>query len=480
MAAESIDFVLRLGSAIALARLLVPEYFGLIGMVTAITVVAEYFKDLGLTTATVQSPTITHEEVSTLLWVNVGMGVLMMGFVAALAHPIAVFYGDPRLTPITLALSTTFLWRGAANQHYAMLLRTMRFGRTAGVQITASALSILVAIVMALMGYGYWALVGREVSRNIFYAVGCWLCFPWLPGPPRRCTGVRRMLMFGVDMTGVNLASLITTLDLVLIGRLFGAHSLGIYRLGLQMVFTPMNQVGYPVMVIAETALSRLQDDPIRYRNYYRRILGTLALATFPLGLFMAVFAPEIVAVMLGPRWEGAVPIFRIFALAAFMLPAISTTGAVMVSCGHSRRFLWLGLVSTTALVCFFVLGVPFGLKGVASGHIWALWLLLVPRVIWAFKNTPVTPGTFFAAIARPAFCALVMVVTLIGFKYLFHVENDVTRLVAGMGLAATSYLGSWLAIRQGREELSKMITDMTATLGLDHLVPRWVLTRGA
>jgi PST family polysaccharide transporter len=467
LAAEGIDFVLRLGSAIVLARLLVPEYFGLVGMVTAITVVAEYFKDLGLGSATIQSPTISHKQISTLMWINAGMGVLMMGALAALAHPFSLFYGEPRLTDIILVLSTTFFWRGAANQHYALLLRMMKFGRTAGIQITASSLSILVAVVMALMGYGYWALVGREVSRNMFYAVGCWFCLPWVPGPPQRGTGAGRMLTFGVDLTSLNLVTLLgTSLDMVLIGRVFGAHDLGIYRQGLQMVLTPMQQLAYPVGAVAQSSLSRLQDDPNRYRNYYRGILRTLSFATFPLGLFMAIFAPEIVAVVLGPQWEPAAPIFRILALAVFLQPALATTSTIMITCGYSRRLLWMGTVSTAVLLVFFVVGIPFGLNGVASAHIWALLLLLVPRVIWGTRNTPVTPAMFFSAISHPAACSAAMVVVLVAFKYFIHIESTVARLVGAVGLALIAYFGSWLLFRQGREELWTMICEIRATLG--------------
>ena len=112
VAGEAVDFFLRLGSIVILARLLAPEYFGLLSMVTAVTAIADRFKDLGLASATIQSPTLTGDQLSTLFWVNALVGILIAGVVSAMAYPIALFYEDSRLTYITLAIAISFVWAG--------------------------------------------------------------------------------------------------------------------------------------------------------------------------------------------------------------------------------------------------------------------------------------------------------------------------------------------------------------------------------
>ena len=169
MSAEAIEFVLRLGSLAVLARLLIPEYFGLISMVMALTAIAERFKDLGLALVTVQRKEITYEQVSTLFWLNAALGLLIFLLIAACARPIADFYGDSRLFTITLVIATGFLWGGITIQHQALLRRQMQFGRLAAIQLSASVLSIVVAVVLAVLDFGYWALVAREVLRNVIY-----------------------------------------------------------------------------------------------------------------------------------------------------------------------------------------------------------------------------------------------------------------------------------------------------------------------
>ncbi len=247
LAAEGAEFVLRVIAIAVLARLLVPEYFGLIGMVTAITAIAERFKDFGLTTATIQRKDITHEQVSTLFWVNAALGVVIVLFVAALAIPIANFYDDSRLINITLAIASSFFWSGITIQHQALLRRQMRYARVAAIQVTASVLSIVVAITMAVMSYGYWALVAREISRNLFMAIGTWVCCPWVPGAPSRHPDLKSMLSFGGDIASYNLVAFFgANLDQIVMGKIFGAHVIGLYRQGINLVLAPIGQLSSP------------------------------------------------------------------------------------------------------------------------------------------------------------------------------------------------------------------------------------------
>lgn len=472
--AEGIDFFLRLGSIAILARLLVPEDFGLVSMVLAITSIADRFRDFGLGSATIQSREITHEQVSTLFWLNMGLGAALMAAIATLGYPIALFYSDPRLLLITIAVSTSFLWHGAASQHNALLRRTMKFGRLAAIQLVASALSLALAIVLALRGFGYWAIVARELSRSLVMAVGAWICCPWLPGAPWRSDGVRRMMKFGADITGANFVVFVSSsVDQVLIGRIFGAHQLGIYRQAFQLVLAPMYQLAYPVRVVTESLLSRLQDDVERYRRYYRGMLNALALATVPLGLFIAVYAEEIVLVVLGDRWIEATSILRILAIAAFLQPAVATSVGVMTTCGHSRRTLWLGLLSSVTLITFIFIGVPFGPVGVASAHIWSMWLLLLPRLYWSFRGTPVDLGTFYSAMFRPAVSSAIMVGVLLIFRRITVIEGNGARVCVGMAVALTAYFSAWLATSRGRVELISIIADLSVPVGLSGLLRR-------
>src|SRR5207248_3564572 len=164
VSAQGAKFLLNMASTMILARLLMPRDFGLVAMVMTVANFLRVFKDAGLSIATVQREKITHAQVSNLFWINVGVSALCTLIVAASAPLIGSFYHNSRVIEIALLLSLTFLISGLTVQHQALLKRQMRFKALALIEVGSMAVGVLVAVVMALMGYRYWSLVGSSVS----------------------------------------------------------------------------------------------------------------------------------------------------------------------------------------------------------------------------------------------------------------------------------------------------------------------------
>ena len=297
--AEFFSFGFRIVSNIILARLLLPEHFGLIAMVTALTSIAERFKDLGLSSATVQRKVISHEEVSTLFWINLGFGIIFMLLVASLSPLIAKFYSDKRLIGITLALSSGFVFGGLTVQHQALLRRQMYFGRLAAIQIISDLSSLTLAIILALKGFGYWALVVKEVMRSLMISIGTLSMCPWLPGKPQWTGSVFSMLRFGGHISGFNITYFLSrSLDQILLGKFWGAGPLGFYKQAYQLMLVPISQLQFPVDRVAEPALSVLQSEPERYRQTYARIVSFLSIASMPLAVYLGIFSDNIIRLL--------------------------------------------------------------------------------------------------------------------------------------------------------------------------------------
>lgn len=459
--AEVLDFVLRMASLAILSHLLTPADFGLLAMVTAITSIAERFKDLGLTAATVQRPEITHGQVSTIFWVNTAVGLALAAVVALISPLLASFFREPRLAAVCVAISTSFLWSGASVQHAALLRRTMRFGRLAAIDTASSLASILVAVGMAMNGFGYWALVTREVLRAVLRAIGAWACMPWIPSFPSRGQGARGMLTFGGSVTGFGVLRLTgSSLGQIVVGRAFGAEALGIYRQAFQLVLVPIQHMSGPLRSVGEVALSRLQDDPRRYRVFYSRFLSLTSILTIPAMVYVFITADALVHLVLGPRWNAAAPLLRITALASLLSPSSTTAVAVSLSCGHASRILRFALIEAAALALLFVIGLPWGPRGVASAHIWVSILVSVPAVYWLFKDTPVRPGAFVTTVARPLVAAACMAGFLV--LYLSHWPPR-TAFVLGVAfsMGAGLYLTVLACLPGGRRELSDLWHDL-------------------
>src|SRR5579864_3787336 len=205
LCAQGANFFLRLGSLMLLARLLGPKDFGLVGMVTAFTGVLTLFRDFCLSSAAIQRTTITEEQISTLFWLNILVGALLALLTVALGPAIAAFYHEPRLFGVTAVLATGFLFNAAGVQHGVLLQRQMRFTALAVINTVSLIVGTVIAIGWARAGYGYWALVAMTVTLPLINTFGFWLTTAWVPGMPRKRTGIRSMMRFGgtVTLSGV-------------------------------------------------------------------------------------------------------------------------------------------------------------------------------------------------------------------------------------------------------------------------------------
>lgn len=458
---QGMTLILRIGSIAVLARILIPEHFGLISMVTAITVIAERFKDLGLSIATIQKREITHAQVSNLFWINVIIGVLIMIILCAFSKILARFYADDRLIWITVAISTSFFCGGMTIQHQAILIRKMLFAKIVYLGVVADFLSIVIAIVLAVKGFGYWALVWKEVSRSIFIAIGTWIVCPWIPGLPVRNANVGKMIRFGRDVTGFNLVTYLThNIDQILIGKFYGTGPLGIYRQASQLALLPVNILASSVRNVAQSALSVLQNDAIRYRQYYKKVVTLIGFVSMPLAVFLFIHSRHIILLLLGEKWIKADEIFKIYSLAAFIRPVVSTTGLIMITCGNTKRYFFLGLANSMVIIIAIVIGLKWGAVGVAIGHVLANYIFFLPVLIIAFRNTPISVKLFISSTLPSVISSLLMGGILLLFSNTFPIQNSFYAITGSLPIAAAAYIVVWMLIPGGKLRIKEIITD--------------------
>ena len=453
------DFVIRLVSTFLLARLLSPADFGLIAMVVSVTAIAEQFSELGLSTATIQCRELNHRQVSNLFWINVGAGCLFCLGICAMAPGIARFYHNPDLIPMTLVISTTFIWGGLTVQHQALLSRQLKQGHMAVARLSASFVSLVVAIGLALGHFGVWSLAWREVTRAFLVAVGMWLFCEWIPGWPRRNVKIKSLLHYGSHLTLSQLSiACLSQLDRFLIGRFFGASPLGLYRQAQQLILAPIEQLRVPLYSVASPSLSMLQADSERYRRYYQRIVLVIGLATMPLGLFITIYAPEITHVILSAKWVDATVYLQIFGIVAFLKPVLDTSTVVMLTYGLSRRLLVLSVVYNLLLAGFTFAGLAWGPVGVALANVVAIAGLMLPMLYYSLRRTPIGGVTFFGAISTPAIASKAMAAVLLSLHGFTSQFGMTISLFSGLAVAATVYPGLVLLLPLGRKEVLPLI----------------------
>jgi O-antigen/teichoic acid export membrane protein len=447
--AEAVKLVFRTGSLMVLARLLDPRDFGLVGMVIAVTGFLEIFKDAGLSMVTIQRPSITDEQISTLFWLNMLFGITLFAMSLAIAPLLVAFYRESRLFWVTAALASGFIFSGAAAQHGALLQRQMRFAALAAIDISSLSAGIAVGVAMAVSGCGYWSLVGMYVTLPAVAGILLWLVGAWIPGFPRRKVGARSMLRFGgtLSLNGV-IVYLLNNVDKVLLGRFYGAEILGLYGRAYQLISIPTANLNSAIGSVAFAALSRIQDDADRFKNYFLKGYSLVLALILPVTVACPLFADDIILVILGPKWNDVVPLFRLLAPTVLALALVSPFSWLILAKGEVGKILKMSLLAAGVVISGYVIGLRYGAAGVASGYSAGMTLLIVPLIAWAKHGTPIGWADILHAVSRPLLSAGVAAGIAIGARLVCGgTVSPFFRLLVEIGFLSCSYLLTLLFI---------------------------------
>ncbi len=426
---------LQLGLSLILVRLLAPSDLGLIAMVTPLTTLLGMLNTVGLATFTVQRPQISHEEVSTLFWIGLATSAATTVAFMASAPLLVWIYDDERVAQVTVVLASAIVLQGLANQHLALLSRQMMFARISMIELGSLAAGVVVAIVTALGGAGYWAIVASTVATSGVRAVLAWLVVGWFPSWPRRERGLGSALVFGGYVSGFQLVNYFgRNADNMLLGWRAGSVELGFYAMSYRLLVVPLQAFNQPLGAVAIPALSRLVAQPDEYRAYFRTTLALISLVSFPLSVFTLVMSPDLVHVFFGDTWQAAAPILSVLSIVMFLHSTYTTMGWVFLSTGRSDRMFAWACIAIPSTVVAFLLGLPWGAMGVAAAYAIANAVLFLPGIWFATIGTPLRVRDVLVPTWRPALVAAAIGGLLVGISHVGATLTSPLRLSIAIG----------------------------------------------
>ena len=416
--AQAVRALLHLTTLAILARLLPPEDFGLVAMATTVTAFVGMFTELGLGAATVQRERIDQDTVSALFLVNICMGLVIMVAAVALAPVAAWFFDDHRVGPLVIALALPIPLVAASRQHAALLQRGMRWVALQWTAIGAQLSGAVIAVGLAWWSdLGHWALVSQSWVTAVMTLVLLWGVCPWRPSRIGNWRGARSAVAFGLHLTGFQFLNYFQRqFDDVLIGWRWGAADLGHYTRAYELLRLPLQLVRDPVASAVLPALSRLQDNPQRWRNAFLEAFGATMLFMSGVTAVLIATAEPLVVLVFGPAWEPAAEVLSLLAISLFGMTVLSGDAWIYLSLGKTRRmFLWNLCVATPTIIASFIIGLPYGPAGVALSYSVAVSLLAIPGLAVATRVAPVSlaevlktagPVVAVGAIAAVSGCA--------------------------------------------------------------------------
>lgn len=400
IAGQAGSFAVMIGSVVILARLLTPSDFGIVTMVTTFSLLFRSFGMNGFTELIMQREEITDTLASNLFWIELGIGTILTLAFAASGHLLALFYHNPAVAPVAVAMSLTIGIGCLGWIHMGLLQRAMHFRTTAIINFVGQLLLVIMSIIMAMAGWHYWALVWGSVMQTIVVAVGAWWMCRWIPSRPGRAAGTGSGLKFAMNVYSHFAFSYSTrNTDNLLVGWQFGARSLGFYKRAYDLFVLPETQLLAPLSAVVVSTLSRVNGNREQFQHYFLRAIAVLALVGMGIGADFALVGKDLIRFLLGPGWDEAGRIFVLFGPGIGVMLLYNTHGWVHLSIGRPERWFRWGLMEFAFTVTLFLLALPWGPSGIALAWTASYFLLMLPGLWYAGEPIGLGIGPVFAVI---------------------------------------------------------------------------------
>ena len=378
----------RVALGIILARLLTPHEYGLAGMVIIFSALVLIFTDIAFGSALVRRREITDVDTDTVFWATVGLGALFTVLGIALARPLSSFYGEPAVAPLFAVLSCSFVITALGSAHRTLLTRAMNFRSLELRQIVATFLGGITAVTVAYFGAGAWAIIVQQMVIAFVSTFMLWLLLPWRPHFKFSWVSFRELGAFGSNVLGTHVFWYINrNVDTVLIGRFLGSAALGAYTLSYNIMLFPLSRIASPLREVLFPAFSKIQDDRARIGAMWLRVNRAVAAIAMPGMIGLIIVAPEFVDVVLGNQWRTATPVIQILAWVGLLQALQQLNASVLQACDKTHLLLRFALITLVASVVAFVLGVRWGIVGVATAYA-AVNTVTQPFYTWLTART--------------------------------------------------------------------------------------------
>lgn len=376
--------IINFGVQIILARLLMPEMFGLIAMLSVFISIGQMLMDGGMTSSLIRAKEPTQLDYSTVFVTNftVSLGAYLLTFFAA--PYIAKFYNQEILKDILRVYSLTFVIRSFVAVHVAKLTKEMNFKTQMILQVPSTIVGAIVGVVMAYKGFGVWSLVWLNLTQTIVFTIQNWIFIPWRPSLVFNKEKFKYHFNFGYKLT---LSGLVDTVynDIyrIVIGKFFSPASVGFFNQAESLRLFPVAQLSAVLGKVTYPLFSNINDD-VALKNAYRKTMKLALFIVIPMMLVLMVIAKELFVFILGEKWLPAVLYFQILSLASIVRPIGIYNLNILKVKGRSDLLLKLEIVKKIIGVVLIAIALPFGIIALVISHVVFSYVSTVINMIYS------------------------------------------------------------------------------------------------
>jgi lipopolysaccharide exporter len=438
-------------STVFLARLLRPDDFGLVALAMALVGTVEILGNFSFDLALIREGRATRDHYDTVWTLTIIRGAAVGGALAALARPAAVFFGDARVEPIVYCLAVATLLDGFQNVGVVDFRKELLFYREFVFQVVAKIVSFLATITFAILWREYWALVIGIVAGRI---AGLGLSYMMHAHRPRfTLVQWRALVGFSKWLLAANISNFLgSRLDTFALGRLAGAHALGLYEISNEISSLPTGELIWPIQRALFPGYAKLLGDPVRLSQGYLRGLAIIAMIAMPAAVGIACIARLIVDVFLGPQWIDALPLLQVLAIAGVLKVGYANSFTVLLSLGRAKLLSTLAALNFALFALLVVVGTTVqGAIGAAVAAVVTSGIMLCIYVTITLQALSLGFGELIAAVWRTMVAVLIMATSTYTFMCVWPADGvasvEVPEMLASMLLAAATYVGAHLCL---------------------------------
>lgn len=371
--------------SIILARLLVPEVYGTIALVTVFTQILNVFVDSGFGNALIQKKDADDLDFSTVFYFNVAVCLLLYAGVFLAAPWIARFYNDLALTPVVRVLSLTLIISGVKNVQQAYVSRTMQFKRFFFATLGGTIGAAVIGIAMAYFGFGVWALVAQQIFNATVDTLILWITVKWRPKWMFSWQRLKGLFSFGWKLLASSLLDTVySDLRQLIIGKLYTSSDLAQYNRGKQLPDLLVNNIDTSINSVLLPAMSQVQDDSARVKSMTRRAMKTSTYVIAPIMMGLAFTAEFVIHLLLTEKWMPCVPFLRIFCITYMFYPVHTANLNAIKAMGRSDLFLKLEIVKKVVGLIVLLSTMWFGVMAMAYS---LLFTSITSQIINSWPN---------------------------------------------------------------------------------------------
>lgn len=418
MFSRGLNQMIGLVIGVILARLLSPEEFGVLGMVTVLTGFAHVFVDFGFTSAIIQNKMTDTNHWSSVFWLNILFSLAIVILLTFLAPFVASFYDRPVLKTITIAIAWTFFFQSLSLVQQALMKKELRFKTIAIVAIISQTIAGVIAIIAAIKGMSYWSLVIKLYVSIFITNIGFWWVTSWYPKFLLKNSALKDLLNFSLPLFGTQSLNYWTrNIDYLMIGKVLGDGALGIYSRAYSLMLSPLQNISRVVSSVMFPAYSIIQDDKKRIRQIYLKISRIIAFITFPTMFGLCVVSEPFILLLLGEKWEAVIPLVQILAPLGALQSIGTLNGNIFLSQGATKLQLKVGGLGKLVIICSLISGLLlYGLNGIASFYVISSILVGLVMFYYMGKLINLSVKEILNNLSSIFYAAIIMAIALLVF----------------------------------------------------------------